>query len=219
MTTPLSTPPDGLIRVQDLARQVVAELLPFVVAGVSEIELYDRVVEIGARLGSEGNWTEPTTRVGLGTLVAHPDFPMQDRKAVAGDTVVIDVNPTLDGWFGDYCVTVQVGESLEAAALIREVREIQQNVITSITPGMTAAALYEQSALIFNDKGLKNFDLLDNIGHSIGRDFASEGFIDASNDQEMWGAWTIEPQLGRNAKAAKFEDIVWLAPGQPPRIL
>lgn len=207
------------MRVQNLARQIVSELLPFVVAGVSEIELCERVRDIGAALGSEGNWTGPTTRVGLGTLVAHPDFPMQDRRAVLGDTVIIDVNPTLNGWLGDYCVTLQIGDSPEATELIREVREIQQLVIQSLRPGMSASSLYAEATVIFSERGLKNFDLLDNIGHSIGRDFASGGFIDGSNEQEMWGAWTIEPQLGRNAKAAKFEDIVWLAPGQYPLVL
>lgn len=212
-------PPEGLVRAQDMAREIVDKLLPFVVEGVSEIELQARSVEIADALGSEGNWTGPTTRIGLGTLVAHPEFPMQDRRAQPGDTVIIDVNPTVDGWLGDYCVTVQLGRSSRAEALIAQVREIQQQLIASIVPGMRASQLYGQAAELFLANRLKNFDLLDNIGHSIGREFAAEGFIDETNDAPMLGAWTVEPQLGRLAAAAKFEDIVWLAPGRAPRIV
>ena len=35
----------------------------------------------------------------------------------------------------------------------------------------------------------------------------------------MYGAWTIEPQLGRLARGAKFEDIVWLPAGGVPTVV
>lgn len=41
--------------------------------GITEIELSKQIDRIAAVLGSSGMWSPTTSRVGLGTLVAHPD--------------------------------------------------------------------------------------------------------------------------------------------------
>jgi Xaa-Pro dipeptidase len=204
-------PPAGLVAAQDVARTISRELVPAIRPGATETGLQREADRIAATHGSTGPWTPVTTRVGIGTLVAHPDFPMQDRAAVVGDTVIVDVTPTIDGWLGDFCVSHVVGEDAEAQALLVECREIQRAMLEAAVPGMPANELYGIGAALLDRSGLKLLDLLDNFGHSIGREFAADGFIDAGNSTPMYGAWTVEPHVGRNARGAKFEDIVWLA--------
>jgi Xaa-Pro aminopeptidase len=205
----MSIPPE-LKRAQDVARAVVAQAKQLVVEGVTEIELSQQIDRIAAECGSSGLWSPTTSRVGLGTLVAHPDFPMQHRAAVAGDICIIDVACTVDGWCGDYCESVVVGQGPAAAELLAECREISQLLQVEIRPGMRASKLYEYGANVLQQRNLKLLDLLDNFGHSVGVDFATDGFINAGNHTEMFGGWTIEPHVGRQAQGAKFEDILWL---------
>lgn len=182
-----------------------------IVPGVTELELQDQVNRVAAQHGSSGQWTPPTTRVGLGTLVAHPAFPMQDRAAAAGDTAFLDVTPTVEGWLGDYCTSIVIGDDPDAYQLLADCRWVQRQMIEEMVPGMPASQLFEFGMARLAERGLKLLDLLDNFGHSIGREFAASGFIDADNDTPMVGAWTVEPQVGRRGRGAKYEDIVWLA--------
>ncbi|WP_158437895.1 M24 family metallopeptidase [Naasia lichenicola] len=209
----------GLIAAQDLAREIVRRVEPLIVEGVTELELERDVLRLGRELGSDAPWTTPTTRIGIGTTVCHPAFPMQDRAAVLGDTVIIDVNPVLDGWLGDYCESFVVGADSEADALVAAVREIQLAMIELVVPGMPASELYAIGAALVAERNLKVLDLLDNFGHSQDSAFAAHGFIDSTNHAPMWGGWTVEPQLGRHGRGAKFEEIIWLAPGRSPVVV
>jgi Xaa-Pro dipeptidase len=213
---PTSTePPAGLVAAQAVAKQIAAEAMALVTPGLTEVGWQREVDRIAARHGSSGQWTPATTRVGLGTLVAHPDFPMQERAAADGDTAFLDVTPTVDGWLGDFCVSVVVGTpDPESLAVVEDCRWIQQQMIAAARPGMPASEMFAIGAGLASQRRVKLLDLLDNFGHSIGEEFAADGFIDADNDTPMYGAWTIEPQVGRRARGAKFEDIIWLADGQ-----
>ncbi|CAN5501692.1 hypothetical protein BH10ACT8_BH10ACT8_16070 [soil metagenome] len=222
----MALPPPQLQHAQDVARAIVGQAKGLVVAGITEIELSHEIDRIAAQHGSSGMWSPTTSRVGLGTLIAHPEFPMQDRVAQGGDTCIIDVACTVDGWCGDYCETLLVGgdeqpgvavaasgesaSALSASALIAECREVAALLRAEIRPGMPASELFRFAADLLHRRNLKLLDLLDNIGHSIGEDFASDGFIDADNHLPMYGGWTIEPHVGRSARGAKFEDIIWL---------
>jgi len=213
-------PPAGLIAAQSVAKRTVNTLISRGVGvGSSEIELAEQVAAIAGELGASGLWTPCTTRVGLGTLVAHPEFPMQDRRAGEGDYLILDVAPAVDGWLGDYCRTFVVGGAPDEHGLIAEVERIQSALIDHVRPGMRASDLFAFGAALVADAGLKILDLLDNIGHSIGQEFAAEGFIDASNDTPMWGTWTIEPHIGARSRGVKVEDMVWLPRHGSPVVL
>ena len=135
---------------------------------------------------------------------------MQDRKAAAGDTVIVDIACSLDGWCGDHCTTFALEPSDQTQSLIGDCGRVYERLLDRIQPGMAASELFTFGAQMLREMDLKLLDLWDNFGHSIGREFAAEGFIDATNDIPMWGAWTLEPHVGRHARGAKFEEIVWL---------
>lgn len=203
--------PQGLRRAQDVARSILDALEPLVVVGVSEVELEAHAERIAQERGCSGFWSPATTRVGLGTLVAHPDFPMQDRRAQAGDTVIIDIACTFEGWCGDHCRTFILEPQPETEELVADCEWVYQELRGYVRPGMPASELFARGEALLQARNLKLLDLLDNFGHSIGESFAADGFIDASNHTPMWGAWTLEPHVGRWSRGAKVEDIVWLA--------
>lgn len=211
--------PPGLQAAQDVARAAVDRVLALVAPGITELELQHEAERVCAELGAGGVWTPVTTRVGLGTLVAHPEFPMQDRAAAEGDIVLIDIAPAVDGWFGDFCRSIMLGEDPQAADVVSGCRWVQQQMISAVGPGMPASDLCALGLRLAAERGLRLLDLLDNFGHSIGGEFAAQGFIDPSNHTPMYGAWTIEPHLGRLGHGAKFEDIVWLVDGRAPLIV
>jgi Xaa-Pro aminopeptidase len=210
-----AAPPAGLVAAQQVAKRIAAEAAQLLRPGLTEVEWQRGTDRIATAHGSTGQWTPVTSRVGLGTLVAHPEFPMQQRAARDGDPAFLDVTPTVDGWLGDYCISLVAGEpDAETVAVIEDCRWVQQQMIAAARPGLRASEMFAVGAARAAERNLKLLDLLDNFGHSIGREFAVEGFIDADNDTPMYGAWTIEPQVGRRARGAKFEDIIWLAEGQ-----
>lgn len=202
--------PAGLIKAQALARRVVRAVGARLHVGVTEIELARTAERLARNYGASGVWTPVTTRVGLGTLVAHPEFPMQERVLREGDTVIVDVTPIVDGWLGDYCESFVLGEDEKQVELLADCRCVQRSLIDAMAPGMPANELYAVAGDLLAQRDLKLLDLLDNVGHSIGRRFAVDGFIDASNVTPMYGAWTVEPHVGRRARGAKYEDVVWL---------
>jgi Xaa-Pro dipeptidase len=215
-----AAPPAGLVAAQQVAKRIAAEAAQLLRPGLTEVEWQREADRIAAVHGSTGQWTPVTSRVGLGTLVAHPEFPMQQRAARDGDPAFLDVTPTVDGWLGDYCISLVVGEpDAETVAVIEDCRWVQQQMIAAARPGLPASEMFAVGAALAAERNVKLLDLLDNFGHSIGREFAVEGFIDADNHTPMYGAWTIEPQVGRRARGAKFEDIIWLAEGQAPVVI
>ena len=77
---------------------------------------------------------------------------------------------------------------------------------------MPASELFGLAAELLERDGLELLDLLGNIGHDLGYGAAVTWFIDAGNETPIWGAWAIEPHVGRGGLGAKFEDLVWLGP-------
>ena len=202
-------PPAWLVAAQSVAQRTDNTLISRRVAvGSSEIGLAEQVAAIVGELGASGLWPPSTTRVGLSALVAHPDLPMQQRRAGEGDYLVLDVAPAVEGWLGDCCRTFVVGGGPEKHCLVGEVERIQSALIDHARPGMPASELFSFGAALVADAGPKILDLLDNIGRTIGRELAAEGCIDASNDTPMWGAWTIEPHVGTQARGVKVDDML-----------
>ena len=202
--------PVGLVRAQELARAIVTELEPFVRVGVTEIELDEQATKIAVAHGSTGFWSPSTTRVGLGTLVAHPDFPMQDRQAQAGDTVIVDIACSLDGWCGDQCTTFTLEPAPETSALVEDCRWVYERLIQEVRPGMRACDLYGAFAGALAPSGLVLLDRLNNVGHSLDQGTSYDlGYLDPWNETPLWGAWAVEPFVGNHLWGVKLEDVIW----------
>jgi Xaa-Pro aminopeptidase len=157
-------------------------------------------------------WTPIAVGVGEGALVCHPDHPPTARTVGVDDIVYLDLTPVFDGWPGDVTRSIAVGTDPLRRMVVEDAEGIERALISACRPGMRASELYAIAAALLDDAGYELLDLLGNVGHDLGPGAEVTGFIDAGNDAPMWGAWAIEPHIGRDGMGAKFEDVVWLGP-------
>ena len=162
-----------------------------------------------ADLGSDAQ--PPAWLVAAQSVAQRTDNTVISRGVAVGSSEIgLDVAPAVDGWLSDCCRTFVVGGGPEEHCLVGEVERIQSALIDHVRPGMPASEPFPFGASLVADAGPKVLDLLDNIGRTIGRELATEGCIDASNDTPMWGAWTIEPHVGTQARGVKVDDMLRL---------
>lgn len=207
-----AAPPQELVAAQRTAIEVTEEILAGVSQGISEVELARRADGLARERGASGVWTPIAVGAGAGALVCHPDHPPTDRCVAEDDIVYLDLTPEFDGWPGDVTRSVVVGDDPSRREVVADALRIEQALIAACRPGMPASELFAVAATLLAAKGYELLDLLGNIGHDLGPGAEVSGFIDAGNDTPMWGAWAIEPHVGRDGLGAKFEDVVWLGP-------
>jgi Xaa-Pro dipeptidase len=213
MSAPVAArPPDGLVAAQRATIEVVGALERSVVPGATERELAARAERLARERGAAGPWTPIAVGAGAGNLVCHPDHPPTGRAVAEIDLVYLDVTPVFGGWPGDCTRSVVVGRDPERERLAADCLAVERELIAACRPGMPASELFGVAAELFEREGLELLDLLGNVGHDLGHGAAVTGFIDGGNDAPMWGAWAIEPHVGRGGIGAKFEDVVWLGP-------
>jgi Xaa-Pro dipeptidase len=205
--------PDGFRKAQDVARAAVAWIAEQPLAGSSEAEIAALIDGHLREAGVTETWCPTLVGIGEGTAVCHPDHhPSADRRLEQGGIAWADVTPVLDGWYGDITRVWFAGEPSPAdAKLVHDAEAILEDALAFVEPGMEARELFLHTKRLIDDGGYRLCDLLGNIGHDLGRDAYSHGFIDATNHTPMWGGWAIEPHIGVGDRGAKFEDIVWLS--------
>jgi Xaa-Pro aminopeptidase len=205
--------PEGFRNAQDVARATVAWIAEQPLAGSSEAEIAALIDGHLSEAGVTETWCPTLVGIGEGTVVCHPDHrPSAGRTLEAGGIVWADVTPVLDGWYGDITRVWFAGEPSPAdAKLVHDAEAILEDALAFVQPGMEARELFLHTKGLIDDGGYRLCDLLGNIGHDLGRDAYSQGFIDATNHTPMWGGWAIEPHIGLGDRGAKFEDIVWLS--------
>lgn len=209
----LAGPPPQLLAAQRATLQVAADVERRIGPGMTERAVAELAEGLLVAQGATGFWTTNEVGAGEGNLVCHPDHPPTDRSIAAVDLVVFDLTPDFGGWPGDVARSVTVGDDAERVALVNDCRRLEQTIIAAIEPGMPASQLFHIADELFAREGVELLDLLANIGHDLGFKAEVTGYIDRHNDSTMWGAWAIEPHVGRDGIGAKFEDLVWIEKG------
>jgi Xaa-Pro aminopeptidase len=205
-----ASPPPELVAAQRTTIEITDAVLGRVSPGVSEIELARCADRLARQRGATGVWTPIAVGAGVGALVCHPDHPPTERRVSADDIVFLDLTPDFGGWPGDVTRSVVVGSDSARRQVAADALRIEQALIAACRPGMPAAELFSIAAELLSREGYELLDLLGNVGHDLGPAGRVTGFIDATNGAPMWGAWAIEPHIGRDGFGAKFEDVVWL---------
>lgn len=204
----------GLIEAQRATLAVVAELEREVRPGMTERALAARAQDLARGRGATGFWTPVAVGAGPGALVCHPAFPPTERAVADDDLVWFDVTPDFGGWPGDATRSVVLGADRARLRVFDDARRIQRTLLEYVRPGMRASELFAYARTLLDAEGYELLDLLGNIGHDLDEGARVTGFIDPRNDAPMWGCWAIEPHIGLDGIAAKFEDLVWLGEGE-----
>jgi Xaa-Pro aminopeptidase len=210
-----SSPPEGLVRVQRIAREVAEEACAGTAPGASELETAARVAALLRERCVEETWSITNVGFGEGSRICFPTYPPTERVLGQVDVGHVDVHPAAaDGWWGDCTRTVVSGESSAHAQALADLRRIHEDALARCRPGMRARDLFDPTLEAIEAAGYELLDLWHNIGHSLRRGSAyDDKFIDTTNETEMWGAWAIEPFIGRDGFGVKLEDVVWFGDG------
>jgi Xaa-Pro dipeptidase len=203
--------PSELEAAQRVAIGAAEAACAMAVPGCSERELEEMAAEAMLAAGATGVWTPTNVGVGAGSRECFPTVEPSERALSAVDVAVVDVHPILpSGAWGDCTRTAVIGDNPDAARALRQLELIHTATLEWCRPGMPASELFGQCEQLIAAAGFELLDRLANIGHSLSAGAAYlHGFIDAGNETPMWGAWAIEPFVGRNERGFKLEDVVW----------
>lgn len=204
-------PPPELVAAQRIALAAAEAACRAARPGMTERELERVASDAMVAAGATGVWTITNVGVGEGSRTCFPTDPPGDRALAAEDVAVVDVHPISPGGaWGDCTRTALVGDGAEARDALAELADIHAATLAACRPGMPASELFGGCLQRIEAAGFELLDQLANIGHSLTAGAAYlHAFIDASNDTPMWGAWAIEPFVGRGALGVKLEDLVW----------
>ena len=134
--------------------------------GVREIEIAAAAEFAMRREGMDGRIFE--TKVESGPRSAMPSTYAGQRVLEAGDLVLIDIGPTLHGYFGDLTRTFAIGEPSAAARdLLALVLEAQAAGIAAVRAGTTGHDVDDAARVPIRAAGLEAA-VRHNTGHSLG---------------------------------------------------
>lgn len=164
-------------------------------------------------------------------------FRPTSRMLRAGDVVILDVAPIVDGYTCDIGYTTSLGdhpELLKARALLRE---IKTSIINWVEQGQPLWSCVDH---MISDAGFENIHRLypmSVLGHRLHRGLASAPQLNVLHFgwQSYWslfsrglfgqlltpdfagdlnGLWAIEPHIGWKGAGAKFEEILVIDQGR-----
>jgi Xaa-Pro aminopeptidase len=153
----------------DLAQAALAEVLPSVRVGQSELEVAAVLEASLRRRGSE--WHPFPTIVASGPRAALPHARTSPRTIAAGDWLLLDFGAQVDGYCADLTRTVVVGGRADERqrAVYELVQAAQRRALDHLRAGMTGR---EGDALARDVISARGFG--DAFGHSLGHGLGLE---------------------------------------------
>ncbi len=160
---------DAIRRAAELAQAALAEILPGVHVGLTELDVAAGLEGALRRRGSE--WHPFPTIVAAGPRSALPHARSTGRPISAGDLLLLDFGAQVDGYCADLTRVVVVGA--RATARQREVHSVvqaaQERAMTEVRAGMTGQ---DADALARDVIAARGFGEM--FGHSLGHGLGLE---------------------------------------------
>ena len=197
-----------------LAQEALAEVLPSIRPGQTELEVGSRLEAELRRRGSE--WHPFPTIVASGPRAALPHAHTTARSIGAGEWLLLDFGAQLDGYCADLTRTVVVGAAADdrQRAVYEVVRAAQARAITHVSAGMTGR---EADALARDPITAAGFG--DAFGHSLGHGLGLEVHEaprlapTAEGPLPLHAVVTVEPGIYLPGwGGVRLEDDVYLGP-------
>ncbi|MEX2562860.1 MAG: Xaa-Pro peptidase family protein [Nitriliruptoraceae bacterium] len=155
--------------------------------------------------------------VASGPHGASPHHETGDRRLVEGDTVVVDIGGTRQGYCSDITRNYALGDPGADYAAMHEVLEIAQRAaLDAVRPGITAGDVDRAARDVLSAAGYGEA-FIHRTGHGIGLEEHEEPWIVAGNTQVLREgmAFSIEPGVYlRDRYGARIEDIVVVGPSE-----
>jgi Xaa-Pro aminopeptidase len=201
----------------ELASAALAEVLPDVRPGNSELEIASRLEAALRRRGSE--WHPFQTIVASGPRSALPHARTSTRTVGRGEWLLLDFGAQVDGYCADLTRTVIVGARADARqrAVYDTVRSAQSRALAGVHAGMTGR---DADALARDLIAARGFG--DAFGHSLGHGLGLEVHeaprlsATAADPLPPHAVVTIEPGIYLPGwGGVRLEDDVYLGPDGP----
>ncbi len=200
---------------------VLKEISELVEPGMSTADLdahaEKRIRQMGASPSFKGYHGFPASICScINNEVVH-GIPSRKKTIHAGDVLKVDTGAYYQGFHGDSCITIAVGEvTLEAARLIRVAEETLYKGIEQVKAGKY---LLDIAGAIEDHVKANGFSVVENFtGHGVGRNLHEEPSVFNFRTNEMPNiklragmTLAIEPILNQGSKVTKILSDRWTA--------
>lgn len=192
--------------------QVVDELIPWVVKGLTERELNNKCLELCKKVGFSGPSFDPITAYAKGA--ADPHHVTDDSKGKHGDCVILDIGGIWQNYASDTTRTVFIGEVNDRQREIYNVvLEANKRGIAAAKPGNKMSDVDKASRDYIESKGFGEY-FTHRTGHSIGLEDHEVGDVSLANDEiiEPGQCFSVEPgiYITDEGIGVRIEDIVYI---------
>ena len=190
--------------------QVMGELIPWVVKGLTERELNAKVREIYKKHGTTEVSFDPITAYAKGA--ADPHHVTDDSKGKHGDCVILDIGGFYKNYASDMTRTVFIGSVSERQKEIYNiVLEANLRGIAAAKPGAKMKDVDLAARNYIEEKGYGKY-FTHRTGHSIGLEDHEVGDVSSVNEEiiEVGQCFSVEPgiYLPDEGIGVRIEDLV-----------
>ena len=187
---------EAIAAAADLAQQALAEVLPTIRAGQTELLVASRLEAALRRRGSE--WHPFQTIVASGPRAALPHAHTSERVIGAGEFLLLDFGAQVDGYSADLTRTVVVGGRADERqrAVYEAVRVAQLRARQDIRAGMTGRAADALARDLLAARGFAEA-FGHSLGHGLGLEVHEAPRLSATAEEQLpaGAVVTIEPGI------------------------
>ncbi|MBP6921296.1 M24 family metallopeptidase [Candidatus Gracilibacteria bacterium] len=190
---------------QAMNKKVYEQILPFIIPGMTELEIARRIQILQLQNGASGPSFPPIVAFGENTAVPH--HSPTDRVLGDEDAVLIDMGLIHEGYCSDMTRCMQMKND-GFQTIYTLLQKITQEIISWAKPGMKVADLDIKAREM-----LGNYEkyFTHSLGHGVGIDIHEAPWISVRSDEALQSGMiiTIEPGIYLSGKyGARYEEMV-----------
>ena len=196
-------------RASQLNDMALEQLRPWITAGVSELELAERLTKLYRELGADGTSFDPLVAFGANAASGHhwPD----DTRLQPGDVVLIDAGCIYKGYCSDMTRTYVYQRATDRQRQVYEVvRRANEAAEQAVRPGVPLRELDQIARDIITEAGFGP-QFTHRLGHFIGLEDHEFGDVSASaaDAAAPGNVFSIEPGVYLAGElGVRIEDLV-----------
>ena len=209
---------EALVQAAGLADQAILAGAAACKPGVTEREV---AREIERSFRSQGAETVDFMLVASGPNGAFPHHENGDRRLQVGDTIILDIGATLNGYKSDITRVVQLGPPSDEVRQVYDiVREANQRGREAAVAGATARDVDRATRDVVERAGYGEY-FFHRTGHGLGLEIHEPPWITSESDTVLKPGmvFSVEPGIYLNGKfGIRIEDIVAITDGPCHRL-